>query len=178
MGQVVFFALCLLGCFVFGLSDTPGEDAGDEDVAARYYCPPGAIYIRGNCYEFFRNSISWDLAEAQCQNLRHRSHLASFSSMREEKLVSAYIKRFSTTNYVWIGLNAMPNVNKLMWEWSDRSPYISGSPLWDNRSPSTTISSSECLLLTNVQSPSSSTRWMQQSCYSSYPYVCKYTAFN
>ncbi|XP_054844810.1 snaclec rhodocytin subunit alpha-like [Eublepharis macularius] len=176
MGQVVYFGLCLLGCFIIGSSSTPVEDTSDAEVAEKSPCPSGALYYRQNCYEFFGTSRTWDEAEAACQILRHGGHLASFPSMREEKLVSAYIKQRSSTNYVWIGLNATPNFNRLIWEWSDGTLYNSGSSLWDSRSPSSSVSSSECIALYNVQYLSSSSRWLQYNCAVSWPYVCKYKA--
>nr|XP_056701827.1 snaclec purpureotin subunit beta-like [Euleptes europaea] len=182
MGQVVYFGLCLLGCLIFGSSGTivEGEaslflpDASDKKPASKSPCPSQAFYFRQYCYEFFGNSMTWDLAEIACQNHKRGSHLASFSSMREEKIVSAHIKSRSSTSYAWIGLSATPTSSGLLWEWTDGSPYASGSPLWDSRRPSTSTSSYECLMLYNIQSSSSSTRWLQQPCDYSYPYVCKY----
>ncbi|XP_077196596.1 snaclec agglucetin subunit beta-1-like [Paroedura picta] len=176
MGRTVYLGLWLLGCFVFGLNGTPVEDDSEDEVAAKASCPSEAVHVRGYCYEFFRQSLTWDSAEAECQRLRSGGHLASFSSMREEKTVSTYIRRFGTIYYAWIGMNAMPFSNTLIWEWSDHSPYTSGSPLWDNRSPSTSVSSLECMIMYNIMSPSSSTRWSQQNCESSFPFVCKYRA--
>ncbi|XP_060100622.1 regenerating islet-derived protein 3-gamma-like [Heteronotia binoei] len=150
------------------------DDAGDDDVAAKISCRPGALYNRGSCYEFFNSAITWDSAEEACRNLRPGSQLLSISSSREERIVSAYIRRYSSSYYVWIGLYAVPHANTLKWEWSDRSQYIPGTPLWDGRSPSTSISSSECVALYTY--PSSSARWYQQNCDASYPYVCKYKA--
>ncbi|XP_048356783.1 snaclec alboaggregin-A subunit alpha-like [Sphaerodactylus townsendi] len=183
MGKVVYFGLLFLGCFVFGSSGTPVEDevlpeASDEQAAAKSPCPSGTLYFRQNCYEFFQNSLSWDSAEISCQKLRHGGHLASFSSMREEKMVSAHIRSRSSTNYVWIGLSATSESNQRRWEWSDGSHYSHGSPLWDNRIPSTHLSSYECVYLYNVQYPTSSTRWSDYPCEYSWPYVCKYKPGN
>ncbi|XP_048356785.1 regenerating islet-derived protein 4-like [Sphaerodactylus townsendi] len=158
MGKVVYFGLFFLGCFVFGSKRTPVEDealpaTSDEQPAAKSPCPSGALSYKRNCYVYFASYLSWESAEAACQSHKQGAHLASFFDPKEEKMVSAYIRARSSTNYVWIGLSATPH-SHLHWEWSDGSHYISGSSLWDNRSPSTsTSSSSRCLTLYNVQYP-------------------------
>ncbi|XP_060100471.1 C-type lectin BpLec-like [Heteronotia binoei] len=157
-------------------SNPLANDAGHDYVAARASCHPGAVYIRGYCYEFFSNSLSWDAAEDACQKLGPGSHLASISSSWEERRISTYIRSHSNANCVWIGFYAVPHYNTMEWKWSDQSRYIFGAPLWDKRKPSTSISSLECVALCNVRYPSYSARWYQQNCETPYPYVCKYMA--
>ncbi|XP_077791711.1 regenerating islet-derived protein 3-alpha-like [Podarcis muralis] len=58
----------------------------------------------------------------------------------------------------------------MIWEWSDGSVFT--QPLWDGRSISNSISSSECVSL----SYSGYQKWIQHSCTTSLPFLCKYKA--
>ncbi|XP_042323651.1 lithostathine-like [Sceloporus undulatus] len=178
MGPVPCFGLCLLGCLLF---NPTVEGARNASLALpRSPCPPGALRYKNLCYEFLDDSVGWQEAELECEYWRKDGHLASILSATEERRISSYIKRVSSTCCVWLGLQAtrtpIANPTRLTWEWSDKSPYKSGSILWDGRAPSTAISNSECVALINVHSPSSTSRWAQYSCNSLFPYICKYRA--
>ncbi|KAF7253747.1 C-type lectin [Varanus komodoensis] len=114
--------------------------------------------------------------QAECQFHREGAQLASILTGAEERALTAHIRRVSTAGDVWIGLSATRTPKKLVWRWSDGSAYVSGTALWDNRVPSTTVSTLECISLTNVQNPANTSRWLQRMCATALPYVCKYKA--
>ncbi|XP_015281159.1 PREDICTED: lithostathine-1-beta-like [Gekko japonicus] len=161
MGKVVYLGLCLLGCLILGSSSTPVEVANDDQVNPRSSCPPWAYQFRRNCYEYFPQPQPWYSAELNVHEIVHRAP--------QSKVLGCELS-FGHVYYKW--------KQSLIWEWSDGSPYNSGSPLWDNRIPRSTLSSLECLLLINVRNLSDRSRWTEQNCDVSYPYVCKYKVDN
>ncbi|CAI5786653.1 C-type lectin domain-containing protein [Podarcis lilfordi] len=167
MGQVVYLGLCLLGCLIL---NPLAEGAANRTQSARTPCPAGAVFYRKYCYEYSSSSRSWDDAEVSCQR-RHGSQLASILSAREANVVYSYLRQYGSSN-VWIGLAAdrgSHHVN-MIWEWSDGSVF--SQPLWDGRSISNSISSYECVSI----SYSGSQKWIQRSCTTTLPYLCKYKA--
>nr|XP_060632273.1 lithostathine-1-beta-like [Anolis sagrei ordinatus] len=141
--------------FVFSNWDYPGSLAGARDrslLRPRSPCPAGTLYSRNVCYEYLEEEVTWQDAEDYCQFWR-AGHLASIQSDKEENIISKYIKQTNSPSRVWIGFHATPVSSKLKWGWADGFAYPPGSALWDNRKPSTTLSSSRCAALCNVQHP-------------------------
>nr|XP_028602171.1 lithostathine-like [Podarcis muralis] len=165
MGQVVYLGLCLLGCLIL---NPLAEGAANRNQSARAHCPSGAIFYRKYCYQYFSSSLSWNDAEISCQR-RQGSQLASILSAREANVVYSYLRQYGSSN-VWIGLVADRGTSNMIWEWSDGSVF--SQPLWDGRSISHSISSYECVSL----SYSGSQKWIQRSCMTSLPFLCKYKA--
>ncbi|XP_033018411.1 lithostathine-like [Lacerta agilis] len=158
MGQVVYLGLCLLGCLIL---NPLVEGAANRTQSARAHCPPGAIFYRKYCYQYFSSSLSWDEAEVSCQK-RHGSQLASILSAREANFVFHYLQNQGSSD-VWIGLS-LQNI----WEWSDGSDL--SQPLWDGKRINTSTYAGECVSLT----PSGSRKWIQRSCTAALPFLCKY----
>ncbi|XP_067324516.1 lithostathine-1-beta-like [Anolis sagrei] len=173
MAPVFYFGLCLLGCLAFSPST---EGVRDLSLPRpRSPCPAGTLYYRKMCYEYLSDPLSWEDAEDYCEYWRD-GHLASIQSKAEENIISKYIKKTSNPSGVWIGFHATPQ-SSVKWEWTDGLAYPPGSALWDGRKPFTSTSN-QCIALVNMQQPTVPVRWSQQSCYSLYPYVCKFSAAN
>ncbi|XP_070803942.1 lithostathine-like [Pituophis catenifer annectens] len=171
MGRQAFWGFCLLACLI-GTSLVEGS----PKIQARAKCPNQAVYYRLQCYHPIYRLLSWDDAEIECQHLRSGGHLATFRTAAEERIVSSHIRRTSTATNAWIGMHAVQESNKLNWQWSDATSYTPGDSLWDNRAPSSTASSSQCISVANIHSPGSTTRWTQHTCHSVLPSICKYKA--
>ncbi|XP_053261446.1 lithostathine-like [Podarcis raffonei] len=165
MGQVVYLGLCLLGCLIL---NPLAEGAANRTQSPRAHCPAGALFYRKYCYEYFSSSRSWDDAEVSCQR-KHGSQLASILSAREANVVYSYLRQYGSSN-VWVGLVADRGTLNMIWKWSDGSVF--SQPLWDGRSISNSISSDECVSV----SYSGSQKWIQRSCTTTLPYLCKYKA--
>ncbi|XP_058047436.1 lithostathine-like [Ahaetulla prasina] len=173
MGRQTFWAFCLLAC----LTGTSLAE-GSPKIQARSKCPDQAVYYRLQCYHPIYMLLSWYEAEIECQHLRSGSHLATILTAAEEKIVSSHIRRSNSATNAWIGMNAVQEGKKLNWQWSDATTYTPGSLLWDNRAPSTTVSTSQCISVANIQTPGNAVRWIQQTCESVLPFICKYKASN
>ncbi|XP_070610638.1 lithostathine-like [Erythrolamprus reginae] len=171
MGDQTFWAFCLLACMtVTSLVE------GSPKIQARSKCPEQALYYRLRCYHPVYRALTWDEAEIECQHLRSGSHLATFHNAAEEKIVSSHIRRSSTATDAWTGLHAVEEGRKLNWQWSDSTTYTPGNTLWDNRSPSTTVSSAQCVSVSNIHNPATAARWTQRACHTALPFICKYRA--
>ncbi|XP_070610636.1 regenerating islet-derived protein 4-like isoform X2 [Erythrolamprus reginae] len=168
MGDQTFWAFCLLACVtVTSLVE------GFQDRAK---CPEEAIYYRLRCYQPVYRALTWAEAEIECQQLRSGGHLATFRTAAEERIVSSHFGRFSAASDAWIGMHAVRTPMKLIWEWIDGTSYNPGSPLWDNRAPNTSVSSAQCISITNIHSPETAARWAQHTCRTPLPFICKYRA--
>ncbi|XP_053262600.1 lithostathine-like [Podarcis raffonei] len=106
--------------------------------------------------------------QVSCQ-MRHGFQLASILSAREANVVYSYLRLYGPSS-VWIGLAADRRTSNMIWEWSDGSVF--SQPLWDGRRISNSISSDECVSV----SYSGSQKWIQRSCTTTLPYLCKYKA--
>nr|XP_034984554.1 lithostathine-like [Zootoca vivipara] len=165
MGHILYLGLCLLGCLIL---NPLAEGAANRTRSVRAHCPPGAVFYKKYCYEYFSSNLMWIDADVRCQR-RHGSQLASILSASEANVVYSYLQNYGSST-IWIGLVAARGSSNMNWEWSDGSDFY--QPLWDGRSISTSISSSECVSL----SPSGSTKWTQRSCTTSLPFLCKFKA--
>ncbi|XP_008120558.1 regenerating islet-derived protein 4 [Anolis carolinensis] len=173
MEKLVYFGVCLLGCLAFCPT---AEGARNRSLALpRSRCPPGAFYFQKMCYEYLKESASWQDAEVSCQYWR-KGNLASILNEVEGAVISSYAKSVSSEKTAWIGLNAITLPEKLFWMWSDGSEYIPGSQLWDKRTPDTMISDNKCITLINLQKPNEKSRWKQTCCSDKRNYICKYKA--
>nr|XP_056702624.1 lithostathine-like [Euleptes europaea] len=172
MGQVVYLGLCLLGCLFFNPTVEGAQNGTAGDSRAR--CPSGVLYYKQSCYEFVNSYVSWEIAEVACQGLRPgpESHLASILSPNEGRIITSFLSSKGASD-VWIGLEATRTRGYLVWEWSDGSPF--SLPLWDGRTLSSSISSSECVSMINIRNTNSQ-KALQRSCANPLPYLCKYRA--
>nr|ACS74991.1 C-type lectin precursor [Micrurus corallinus] len=166
MGHHAFWGFCLLAC----LSVTPLV----EGIQRGAKCPEEAIYYRRYCYQLVDMSLTWDAAETECQHLRPGAHLATLRTTAEERIVSSHIRRSSTATDAWIGMHAVRTPKKLIWEWIDGTTYTPGTLLWDNRAPSTSLSTAECISVTNIHIPGNAARWIQRTCATALPFICKF----
>nr|XP_034958721.1 lithostathine-1-like [Zootoca vivipara] len=140
MGHVVYLGLCLLGCLI---PNTLAEGAANRSQSARARCPPGALFFRNHCYEYFGTRLSQLDADVRCQR-RQGSQLASILSEREANAVYSYLQNYGS-NEVWIGLSIDRSSN-MNWEWSDGSVFF--QPLWDGRNIADCDSPNDCVSLT------------------------------
>ncbi|XP_039174587.1 regenerating islet-derived protein 4-like isoform X1 [Crotalus tigris] len=171
MGRHTFWGFCLLACLTVG-----SWVEASPSIQGRAKCPEEAVYYRQQCYQPVDVALTWDAAEIECQQLRSGGHLATFRTAAEERIVSSHIRRSSTTTDAWIGMHAVRTPKKFIWEWTDGTTYTPGSLLWDNRAPSISLSTLECISVTNIHVPGNAARWIQRTCATVLPFICKYKA--
>ncbi|ETE57574.1 hypothetical protein L345_16708 [Ophiophagus hannah] len=152
MGHHTFWGFCLLVCLAV------------------------TSLVEGECHLLSQPSghLRGPISGIECQHLRPGGHLATFRTAAEERIVSSHIRRSSTTTDAWIGMHAVRTPKKFIWEWIDGTTYTPGTLLWDNRAPSTTLSSVECISVTNIHIPGNAARWIQRTCATALPFICKY----
>ncbi|XP_074000330.1 dromaiocalcin-1-like [Numenius arquata] len=109
MGAAAVLGLCLLGC----LALHAGVQASK--------CPRGWLELRGHCYGYVSQELSWRKAEAWCQAAHGGCHLASLHSPEEHRALAAFLaqrqRREEEEESVWIGLYH----RRPFWRWADGS---------------------------------------------------------
>ncbi|XP_019399377.1 PREDICTED: struthiocalcin-2-like [Crocodylus porosus] len=106
-----------LGLLVLHLSLAGAQGAG---------CRQGWDESAGGCYRYFPQKLSWRRAEAQCQRLGKRSHLASLHDEHEHRAVADLVGHHQLHSDededgdgVWIGLQLPAGGQG--WQWTDGS---------------------------------------------------------
>ncbi len=122
-----------------------------------YYLKISHFIFTGKCYQIFYSYKTWAEAEFTCEH--YGGHLASITSQPKRDFITSQL----TYNYVWIGGNDI--VSEQTWKWNngdnwDYTSWSSGSyPVYDK--------TDNCLRMSQDGS------WHDNSCCSSYPYVCE-----
>ncbi|XP_064310750.1 regenerating islet-derived protein 4 [Phalacrocorax carbo] len=156
MVAAVRLTLLLLGCA--GLLQLAG---------ARYinYCPMGWYYYKLSCLKYFRQLLSWDEAERQCQASHPSAHLAWVEEPREAATLRKIISYYQQVQSVWLGLHY--GHESRAWQWVSGGKYNVTSGLAGNSAHGGT-----CGMLNHL---SSFTLWSSDDCTQKYHYICKFT---
>ncbi|XP_075567603.1 regenerating islet-derived protein 4 [Pelecanus crispus] len=148
--------LLLLGCA--GLLRPAG---------ARYinYCPEGWSYYKLSCFRYFRQLLSWDEAERQCQASQAGAHLVWVEEPQEAATLQKVISYYQRMQPVWVGLRY--GRESQTWQWASGHKYNVASGLARNGAYGGT-----CGVLTHL---SDFTLWSSADCAQQHHYICKFT---
>ncbi|NWV33749.1 REG4 protein, partial [Grantiella picta] len=128
------------------------------------YCPNGWYYYKLSCFKYFRNSLTWDEAERQCQAVQERAHLAWVEEAREAVILGRAISYYQRVEPVWIGLQQ--SKESQAWQWTSGNDYSVASGVSGNGARG-----GSCAVLTHH---SGFSLWSSADCSQKHPYVCKF----
>ncbi|XP_045045285.2 C-type lectin domain family 4 member F [Desmodus rotundus] len=119
------------------------------------------IYGR-NMYYFSSDKKTWQEAEQSC--VSQGAHLASVTSAKEQ----AYLIKFTSTSYHWIGLNDRDREGT--WRWTDGTTFSSSESrqFWSHNQPDNWLSGGQDEDCVHIQQ-----KWNDISCNALYHWVCK-----
>ncbi|XP_034267483.1 C-type lectin BpLec-like [Pantherophis guttatus] len=160
MGLAMYIGLCCLGILI--INPFLGAKAAS--------CPRGWLQKEGNCYGYFDEKLSWDVAELECQSFGPGCHLTSILSIQESALVSVYIKdKQRSSSNVWMGLRDISGQQRRRWRWADESTF--NYKAWMVRQPDNSNKNEHCV---EVTLSSSFRLWNDGICTNQNAYICKY----
>ncbi|NXC72928.1 REG4 protein, partial [Anhinga anhinga] len=124
-------------------------------TGARYinYCPVGWYYYKLSCFKYFRQFLSWDEAERQCQASYPSAHLAWVEEPQEAATLRKVISYYQQVQ------------SSQAWQWASGGKYNITSGLAGNSDHSGT-----CGMLTHL---SGFTLWSSDDCTQRHHYICK-----
>lgn len=107
-------------------------------------CPYGWTFADDTCFKLFGNGMTrlgntegleWTAAEEACHNMGMDMHLASITSVEQQRAVVQLASAAGGLGLVWIGLNDKDETGS--WVWSDDEPleysnWIPGEPTYSS----------------------------------------------
>ncbi|NWX07205.1 REG4 protein, partial [Caloenas nicobarica] len=129
------------------------------------YCPEGWSYLKLSCFRYFRQLLSWDEAERQCQASHADARLVWVDGPWEAATLRKVISYYQRTQPVWLGLHYKPESQS--WRWVSGDRYSATSGLAGN-----SAREGNCGMLTHS---SGFTLWSSANCTQQHHYICKFT---
>ncbi|XP_074428694.1 rheacalcin-1-like [Larus michahellis] len=161
MGLAAVLGLCLLGC----LALHPCLHGAQANK-----CRRGWLELRGHCYGYVRQELSWRKAEGWCQAAGGGCHLASLHSPEEHRALAAFVaqrrreEEEEEEEGVWIGLyHRRPS-----WRWADGSELRYSA--WEGDDGP---KGRRCAAL---EDSAGFLLWEEDSCGERKPFLCKHPA--
>ncbi|XP_053108436.1 lithostathine-like isoform X1 [Hemicordylus capensis] len=154
-----------------------GVPAKAAQGQARSRCPSGSYSysegVRWYCFEFYEYPVSFDEAEAICQQNRNGGHLASIASETLVQRIGGYLSQVNLeTDFVWIGLQRTSTANMQRgWRWTDGTPFRYSN--WLGGTPNNIGGKQYCVVLTPGSGYKS---WDDATCSIVRPFLCKWRA--
>ncbi|NXY24940.1 REG4 protein, partial [Atrichornis clamosus] len=154
------------------------------------YCPDGWSYYKLSCFKYFRDPLTWDEAERQCQAIQDGAHLAWVEEHNEANTLRKAISYYQRVQSVWIGLQhskqvrcgqqgvrgpgrqqghaseTPPPAQRQAWQWTSGNNYSGASGL-----PGNGARGGSCALLTHQ---SGFSLWSSADCSQKRHYICKF----
>ncbi|NXE04174.1 REG4 protein, partial [Lophotis ruficrista] len=130
------------------------------------YCPEGWSYYKLNCFKYFRELLSWEEAERQCQASHADAHLAWVEDSKEAATLQEVITYYQRVQPVWLGLHY--GRESQAWQWPSGDKYRATSGLAGSGAHRGT-----CAMLTPKTNFS---QWSSANCARQHHYICKFTA--
>ncbi|KAM5257150.1 regenerating islet-derived protein 4 [Ctenodactylus gundi] len=134
------------------------------DIIMRPSCATGWFYYKSNCYGYFRKLRNWSQAELECQSYGNGAHLASIMSLKEARIIAAYIKSYQRNQPIWIGLHEPQKRDQ--WQWLDGATDLYRS--WSGRSIG---ESKHCAEISHSKD---FLTWDKNDCNKRQHFLCKY----
>ncbi|KAL8222652.1 UNVERIFIED_CONTAM: hypothetical protein K2H54_077787 [Gekko kuhli] len=137
---------CLLGSLLSSSAAAP-----QGRMQARSRCPSGAHSQKEGvawfCYEFYEYPLTFEDAEAACQQSRSGGHLASIVSEAQTQGIGSYLSLVNQDHVdVWIGLHRSQNSNLANgWRWTDGN--LSKYTSWHPNEPNNLANKEFCVAL-------------------------------
>ncbi|XP_067686863.1 macrophage mannose receptor 1-like [Haliotis asinina] len=131
--------------------------------AGKYYgCQPGWKPYLNSCYLVVKTEVTWQAARTACRAAG--GDLTSVASKIENQFINSQIQK-GFNDGVWIGFNALKNVNSFVWTNGDPNQYTN----WARNEPNNYQGHQEnCVLMY-----SNGAQWNDDACDSNHGYVCK-----
>ncbi|XP_070803946.1 C-type lectin lectoxin-Thr1-like [Pituophis catenifer annectens] len=130
-------------------------------------CPKHWYMFEDFCYALFKEKLTWNEAEADCNTYGKNGHLASILSEREMAFLSSALRtNFEKTYRIWIGLYKIRG-GKTRFRWSDHAK--TQEIFWAHGQPSNCKKKQNCVELYTNDYKS----WNDQFCEIEQPYLCK-----
>uniref|UniRef100_R4G2V3 LP-Fur-2 n=1 Tax=Furina ornata TaxID=529697 RepID=R4G2V3_9SAUR len=135
-------------------------------IGADHHCPSDWYSYEAFCYKVVKEWKTWKDAEASCEQLQDKSHLASVHSLAETiNIRKAIFGSSIRISDIWLGLsNSEGNRN---WEWSDGSNF--NYTAWELFEPDDD-EDENCVKLTSMSRYS---KWKISKCESKNFFICK-----